>query len=62
VTGIYPLNENIFDEDRFLFSCVTDRPQSHVTEPANAPSSYKDNNEEGASVEFRKYFFPKAGP
>jgi hypothetical protein len=28
VTGIYPLNENIFDEDEFLSSFVTDRPHS----------------------------------
>jgi hypothetical protein len=26
VTGIHPLNENIFGEDKFLSSYVTDRP------------------------------------
>ena len=32
VTGMYPLNENIFGEDKFLSSYVTDRPCSRVIE------------------------------
>ena len=61
-------NENIFDEDEFLFYYVTDRPKNQVTEPANAPSSSKDNNEVGMSVGFMKVSpkiirpFPEAGP
>jgi hypothetical protein len=46
VTGIHPLNENIFCEDEFLSSYVTNRPYNHVTESGNAPSSSlasKDN-------------------
>jgi hypothetical protein len=39
VTGIHPLNENIFDEDEFLSSYVTDRPYSQVSESDKAPSS-----------------------
>jgi hypothetical protein len=39
VTGIHPLNENIFGEDKFLSSYVTDRPCSQVSESDNAPSS-----------------------
>ena len=67
VTGIYPLNASIFGEDEFLSSYVTDRPYSRVTEPAIAPSSSKDDNEEGASAGFVKVSpeirpFPKAGP
>jgi hypothetical protein len=38
VAGIHPLNENIFDEDEFLSSYVTDRPYSQVSESDNAPS------------------------
>ena len=44
VRGIYPLNENIFVEDEFLSSCVTDRPWSQVTEPASASLSSKENS------------------
>ena len=67
VTGMYPLNENIFSEDEFLFFYVTDRPFSRVIEPAIAPSSSKDNNEEGTSAGFIKVSpevrpFPKAEP
>jgi len=67
VTEIYPLNENICDEDEFLSSCVNDRPYSQVTEPARAPSGSKDNTE-GTSAGFMKVSpeiirpFPKAGP
>jgi hypothetical protein len=66
VTGMYPLNENIFGEDEFLSSYVTDRPYSRVIEPAIAPSSSKDNSEEGTSAGFIKASpeirsFPKAG-
>jgi hypothetical protein len=66
VTGMYPLNENIFGEDEFLSSYVTERPYSRVVEPAIAPSSSKDNNEEGTSAGFIKVSpeirpFPKAG-
>jgi hypothetical protein len=39
VTGIHPLNENIFGEDKFLSSYVTDRPNSQVSESDSAPSS-----------------------
>jgi hypothetical protein len=35
VTGIFPLNENIFTEDEFLSPYVTDRPYSQLTEPAS---------------------------
>lgn len=60
------LNENIFGEDEFL-SYITDIPFSRVIEPAIAPSSSKDNNEEGMSAGFIKWSpeirpFPKAGP
>jgi hypothetical protein len=54
VTGIHPLNENTFCEDESLFSYVTDRIYSQVTEPARSPSSSKDNNEEGKSAGFMK--------
>jgi hypothetical protein len=64
---MYPLNENIFGEDEFLSSYVTDRPYSRVIEQAIAPSSSKDNNEDGTSAGFIKVppeirLFPKAGP
>jgi hypothetical protein len=68
VTGIYPLNENIFDENEFLSSYVTDRSYSHITEPANAPSSSRNKNEEGTSAGFMKVSpdiirpLTKAGP
>jgi hypothetical protein len=39
VTGIDPLNENNFSEDKFLYSYVTDRPYGQVSESDNAPSS-----------------------
>jgi len=52
VTGIYFLNYNIFDEDEFLYSYVTDRSCSQVTELANGPSSSKDNDEGGKSARF----------
>jgi hypothetical protein len=61
-------NENIFDEDEFLSFSVTDRPYNQVTEPANAPSSTKDNNEVGTSAGFMKVSpkiirpFPEAEP
>jgi hypothetical protein len=44
VTGIHPLNENIFDEDEFLSSYVTDRPYSQVSESDKAPSSSVGSN------------------
>ena len=47
-------NEHIFDEDEFLSSYVTDRPYNKVIEPANAPSSSKDNNVVGTSAGFMK--------
>jgi hypothetical protein len=53
VTGNYPLN-GIFGEDEFLFSCVTDRPYSQLSEPASAPSSCQDCNGERTSVGFMK--------
>ena len=62
------INEYIFYEDEFLSSCVTDRPYNQVTEPANAPSSSKDNNEVGTSAGFMKVSpkiirsFPEARP
>jgi len=67
ITGMYPLNENIFGEDEFLSSYVTDRHCSRVIEPAIAPSGSKDHNEEGTSAGFIKVSpeirpFPKAGP
>jgi hypothetical protein len=68
VTGIYPLNANVFGEDKFLSSFVTDRTYSQLTEPASAPSSSMDNNEEGISAGFIKMSheiiraFPKDGP
>jgi hypothetical protein len=37
VTGIQPLNENIFGEDEFLSSYVTDMPCSQVSESDNVP-------------------------
>ena len=49
MTGIYTLNENIF-EDEFLSSCVTDRPQSQVTEPACAFLVSNYTNEDGISA------------
>jgi hypothetical protein len=39
VTGIHPLNEKRFGEDKFLSFHVTDRPYSQVPESDNAPSS-----------------------
>jgi hypothetical protein len=54
VTGIYPQNGNIFGEDVFLSFCVTDRTYKQVMEPASAPSSSKDNNEEGILSGFMK--------
>jgi hypothetical protein len=39
VIGIHHLNENIFDEDEFLSSYVTDRPYSQGSDSDNAPSS-----------------------
>ena len=68
MTGIYPLNKNNYREDEFLSSYVTDRTSNQVTEPASAPSSSKDNNEEGISAGFMKVspgiiqFSPKDGP
>jgi hypothetical protein len=61
-------NDNIFDEDEFLTSDVTDRPYNQVTETANAPSSSKENNEVVPSAAFMKVSpkiirpFPEAGP
>jgi hypothetical protein len=54
VTGIYSLNGNIFVEEEFQSSCVTDRTYNQVTEPASSPSSSKENNEEGISAGFMK--------
>ena len=60
MTGIYTLN-GIFGE-------VHSYPYCQVTEPASAPSSCQDNNEEGTSAAFVKVYldiispFPKAGP
>lgn len=68
VTGIYPLNANTFEDDEFLSSYENDRPYSQVTESANAPSSNKDNSEEGTPAGLMKVspeiirLFPKAGP
>jgi len=68
VTGIYPLNKNIFGEDEFLSLCVTERTYNQVIEPTCAPSSSKDNNGEGISAGFMKVSprilqsFPKDGP
>jgi hypothetical protein len=42
VTGIYPLNENIFNEDELLSCYITNRLYSQVTEPVTAPSSTKE--------------------
>jgi hypothetical protein len=39
VIGIHPFHENIFGEDKFLSSYVTDRPYSQVSESDNVPSS-----------------------
>jgi hypothetical protein len=39
VTRIHPLNENIFCEDEFLSSYVTDRPYSQMSVSDNVPSS-----------------------
>ena len=61
------LNENT-GEDEFLFSYVTDRPYSQVTEPVSVPSSSKDNHEEGTSAVFMEVSpeiirpFPKDRP
>jgi hypothetical protein len=68
VTGIYPLNANIFSEDEFLSSYTTDRTYNQVTQPAGVPSSSMDNNEEGLSAGFMKMSpeiirtCPKDGP
>jgi hypothetical protein len=61
------LNENIFGEDEFLPTYVTDRLYSWVIEPAIAPTSSRYNNEDGTSAGFIKGSpeirpFPKAGP
>jgi hypothetical protein len=56
LTGNFPLNENIFGEDKFLSPHVTDRPYCQATEPASAPSSSKDNNEEKTSAGFVTLF------
>ena len=68
VTGIYPLNSNIFGKDEFLSSYIIDRTYNQVTDPASAPSVSMDNNEEGISAGFLKMSpeilraFPKDGP
>ena len=68
VTGMYPLNVNIFCEDECLSCYVTDRPYIRVIKPASVPSSSKDNNEEGTSPGFMKVspeiirLLPKAEP
>ena len=36
VTGIYPLNENIFEDDEFFSSFVTDRPQNLEEMPSTS--------------------------
>jgi len=46
VTGVYPLNENHFCADEFLSSYVIDRICNQEKDPARAPSSSMDNNEE----------------
>jgi hypothetical protein len=68
VTGICPLNDNIFVENEFLFSCVAYRPYSWVTEPAYVSLRFKDKSEEVISAGFVKVSaeiikpFPKDGP
>jgi hypothetical protein len=54
VTGIYPLNERIFNEDEFLSCYIPNQLYSQVTEPVTAPSSPKDNNERGTLVQSMK--------
>jgi hypothetical protein len=46
LTRIYPLKANIFGEDEFLSSYVTDRTYNQVIELTSAPSRSMDNNEE----------------
>ena len=46
VTGIYLLNQNIFDKDENKSSRVTVRTYGPVIEAANANSSSEDNSEE----------------
>ncbi|KAF6035331.1 hypothetical protein EB796_006363 [Bugula neritina] len=36
-TGIYPFNPDVFGEDEFLQSAVTDRPDPNIGEPLNSP-------------------------
>jgi hypothetical protein len=56
VTGIYPLNENVFGEDEFLATYITDMPYSQVTDPHNALPSSKHRtditSQEGTSARF----------
>jgi len=54
VIEIFFQNENIFAEDEFLSSCVTNRPSSRVTEPTSSSSVSKENSGGGISAEFVK--------
>ena len=54
VIEIFFQNENIFVEDEFLSSCVTDRTPSRVTEPTSSSLISKENSEGGISTGFVK--------
>lgn len=42
-TGIYPLNKNIFTEDDFLPSAVTDRPLTIEQQSNSVPENFLTN-------------------
>ncbi|CAH2088095.1 unnamed protein product [Euphydryas editha] len=44
ITGIYPFNSEIFTEDDFLSSYVTDRPEDSVAGLENVQTNAQDNN------------------
>lgn len=44
ITGIYPFNDNIFTDDEFLSSYVTDRPEEAVAEAQETQTIEQENN------------------
>jgi hypothetical protein len=52
VKGICLLNQNIFDKDGIMSSCVTARHDGQVIEADNANSHSEDNSKEGTLTGF----------
>jgi hypothetical protein len=61
-TGVFPYNRDVFPDEEFLSSCVTDRPAT-ATDPAESnESNAKNNHDESAEPGPSSTNSPESGP